>query len=682
MLTRGEHGHRRVTFHVSLRSGSVFSRIFREPCWRHVRLSHFPWSKCPPVSTGAASQGGLPFRDFANPVPYAPTFQTDRPGPFTRDVRQQTYQGFQAPPFKPLPQQQQPQLLPFQNSKFQSPLRQQQPAFQSDLASFQWQEKQPFTRNASNFNYNNFQIGGFVTTPSTVAHPGQQADFPQFFQDPQFEQLFHQELNHQIELEQQRLQDQGRFQQQQQQPPMHHPSFQIQQSHSVQVERPQLQQLHELHSLLEQQLQHHEVRQKEQQQQQQQQLQQMIRQQQQQHQQQQQQQNLEIIDLSQFLPFLQQQQKQQQQQQDSEKDKEQDKQKEAQRSQAQRQQRQQPNINTINANRTVEKEKPVTSVRDLFNTTSCIEPPLTCPHPRIHFYLYTRTTQENGQLVDVTKPESLLGTPFNPKHPIKVLIHGFQGGRQFSPSTDLRKAYFTRGDYNIFVVDYQTLVRLPCLSQIQWSPSFLALCVSQLVTYVGTSTAGQAPPDRFHLIGYSIGAHIAGLVANYISSDQGKLGRITGLDPTIIFYQGSNRSHDLDPTDAHFIDVIHTGAGILGQRGPNGHVDYYVNGGTTQPGCQSDSLIKTLSCDHTKVSPYYVESIVTPVGFWALPCPNLFSYLLGFCQPKDEDYIIMGEDAPHTARGIYYLSTNGHKPYAKGFPGKKMPIKFPKWRAN
>ncbi|KAK3919215.1 Pancreatic lipase-related protein 2, partial [Frankliniella fusca] len=368
---------------------------------------------------------------------------------------------------------------------------------------------------------------------------------------------------------------------------------------------------------------------------------------------------------------------------------EQEKRQKAQQQQgAGRQQRQQPvnnNINNNSGNRTT-AEKPVTSVRDLFNTSSCIEPPLTCPHPRIHFYLYTRSTQAEGQRIDVTKPESLIHTPFNPKHPIKVLIHGFQGGRQFSPSTDLRKAYFIRGDYNIFVVDYNSLVRLPCLSQIQWSPSFLALCVSQLVTYVGTTTASatgtRVPPDRFHLIGYSIGAHIAGLVANYIERDQGKLGRITGLDPTIIFYQGANRSQDLDPSDAHFIDVIHTGAGILGQRGPNGHVDYYVNGGTTQPGCQSDSLIKTLSCDHTKVSPYYVESIVTPVGFWALPCPNLFMYLLGFCQPKDEDYILMGEDAPHTARGIYYLSTNANKPYAKGFPGKKMPIKFPKWRPS
>jgi len=41
---------------------------------------------------------------------------------------------------------------------------------------------------------------------------------------------------------------------------------------------------------------------------------------------------------------------------------------------------------------------------------------------------------------------------------------------------------------------------------------------------------------------------------------------------------GNNRSRDLDPTDAHFVDVLHTGAGVLGQIGPNGHADYYFNG--------------------------------------------------------------------------------------------------------
>lgn len=30
------------------------------------------------------------------------------------------------------------------------------------------------------------------------------------------------------------------------------------------------------------------------------------------------------------------------------------------------------------------------NVADLFNTTSCLNPPFKCPHPRIQFFLYTR----------------------------------------------------------------------------------------------------------------------------------------------------------------------------------------------------------------------------------------------------------------------------------------------------
>jgi len=67
---------------------------------------------------------------------------------------------------------------------------------------------------------------------------------------------------------------------------------------------------------------------------------------------------------------------------------------------------------------------------------------------------------------------------------------------------------------------------------------------------------------------------------------------ITGLDPTIFFYMNGNRSMDLDETDAHFVDVIHTGAGILGQWGPNGHADFYVNGGSSQPGCATSSILR------------------------------------------------------------------------------------------
>lgn len=52
---------------------------------------------------------------------------------------------------------------------------------------------------------------------------------------------------------------------------------------------------------------------------------------------------------------------------------------------------------------------------------------------------------------------------------------------------------------------------------------------------------------------------------------------------------------------------------------------------------------ETLSCDHTKVTPYFIESINSPNGFWAGPCPNLVSYLIGWCEPRDNEYVLMGE---------------------------------------
>lgn len=129
----------------------------------------------------------------------------------------------------------------------------------------------------------------------------------------------------------------------------------------------------------------------------------------------------------------------------------------------------------------------------------------------------------------------------------------------------------------------------PCLSQMGWSDRFGSLCISQVVKYLLNHPRGVRP-ENLHVIGYSVGAHIAGLLANYIPVEDGKLGRITGLDPTIFFYTGANHSRGLDPSDANFVDVIHTGAGILGQWRPSGHADFYVNGGTSQPGCASTSL--------------------------------------------------------------------------------------------
>lgn len=68
------------------------------------------------------------------------------------------------------------------------------------------------------------------------------------------------------------------------------------------------------------------------------------------------------------------------------------------------------------------------------------------------------------------------------------------------------------------------------------------------------------------------------------------LGRITGLDPAEPHFSKAKRPVRLDRTAAKYVDIIHTDAsqfirGGLGMTESIGHVDYYPNGGTDQPGC-------------------------------------------------------------------------------------------------
>lgn len=49
-----------------------------------------------------------------------------------------------------------------------------------------------------------------------------------------------------------------------------------------------------------------------------------------------------------------------------------------------------------------------------------------------------------------------------------------------------------------------------------------------------------------------------------------------------------DNENKLDAGDAKFVDVIHTNAFVQGQVQESGHVDFYVNGGTIQPGCWAE----------------------------------------------------------------------------------------------
>jgi pancreatic triacylglycerol lipase len=83
--------------------------------------------------------------------------------------------------------------------------------------------------------------------------------------------------------------------------------------------------------------------------------------------------------------------------------------------------------------------------------------------------------------------------------------------------------------------------------------------VSALIDYLMEYKGAR--PEDFHIIGHSLGAHIAGYAGEKLKSwRKVKLGRITALDPAQPLFKGMPEFVRLDPGDAGFVDVIHTDA--------------------------------------------------------------------------------------------------------------------------
>lgn len=124
------------------------------------------------------------------------------------------------------------------------------------------------------------------------------------------------------------------------------------------------------------------------------------------------------------------------------------------------------------------------------------------------------------------------------------------------------------------MVDWETLAASPCYPEAVDYTEF----VGQLTGY----KIKEIRPEKTHVIGYSLGAHVAG-IAGQINAK--KIARITGLDPATIMFPKDPNTRGLDRSDAQNVDVIHTS--VLGFTTPLGHADFYVNGGRTQSGCST-----------------------------------------------------------------------------------------------
>lgn len=72
-------------------------------------------------------------------------------------------------------------------------------------------------------------------------------------------------------------------------------------------------------------------------------------------------------------------------------------------------------------------------------------------------------------------------------------------------------------------------------------------------------------PKSIHLIGHSLGSHIAGFTGKqFMELTARKVGRISGLDPAGPCFSLVAPELRLQAGDAHFVDVIHTDGGVFG----------------------------------------------------------------------------------------------------------------------
>uniref|UniRef100_A0ABD2X1Z0 phospholipase A1 n=1 Tax=Trichogramma kaykai TaxID=54128 RepID=A0ABD2X1Z0_9HYME len=68
--------------------------------------------------------------------------------------------------------------------------------------------------------------------------------------------------------------------------------------------------------------------------------------------------------------------------------------------------------------------------------------------------------------------------------------------------------------------------------------------------------------NHFHFIGHSLGAHLSGIAAANLKVDPFyQIERITGLDPAQPCFKNIDLAFRLDPSDADYVDVIHTQMG-------------------------------------------------------------------------------------------------------------------------
>lgn len=239
----------------------------------------------------------------------------------------------------------------------------------------------------------------------------------------------------------------------------------------------------------------------------------------------------------------------------------------------------------------------------------------------------------------------------------------------------VKNSYMARTeDYNVIAVDWTKGSGTWMLNY------YTCLITSRIVPLVGKGTAEFISDlvDKqhvnlmyIHVIGHSLGGQIAGFTGKNLIKMNKKLPVIIALDPALPSFKYNKETERLAPSDAEYVEVIHTNCDNMGYLLPIGTADFYPNYNPGKvgrmPGCYADKF-----CSHAMSFKYFAESIMNPYAFEGLRCSSFEALEDGRCikevatnNTSRKAYMGGTNLTQGKAPGVFYLETNKNPPYGQ-----------------
>ncbi|CAG2105024.1 unnamed protein product, partial [Medioppia subpectinata] len=235
--------------------------------------------------------------------------------------------------------------------------------------------------------------------------------------------------------------------------------------------------------------------------------------------------------------------------------------------------------------------------------------PVNPEHADVEFIMFTPEAVNNSiKFTYNPSNQSLLGSSFSPDRKTLFLVHGFIDGYKGCDDygschwMSRIKDYFVRYNYNVVAIDWH---KVGVSANYMYSAYNVRVVGAMVANFIRRIKAVyNYPLSKVEVMGHSLGGQMVGFVGKQFPGPE-KIGLIMSLDPAGPGYDKVS----IEPTDADFVVAVHTStgffksvnvnslfevnplesvqfSGVTGTERSVGHLDFWVNGGNGQPGCE------------------------------------------------------------------------------------------------